>query len=95
MEIMTPADPNLFVFKAPKMPEGSPPVVDLPGVAVGFESGGSAFYSMWKPSDEELAALNAGHPIIVGILNNGKPIFPMEIAVAKSKTTILEYPDKA
>lgn len=94
MEIVKPDDPNLYIFKGPPVREGSPPIVDLPGVAVGFEGGGSAFYSMWKPSDEELAALNLGHPVLVGILNNGQPIFPMEISVAKNKTTILEYPDK-
>ena len=86
-----PKDPNLFVFKAPPVKAGSEPIVDLPGVAVAFEGGGSGFYSMWKPNEDELAALNAGHCVLVGILNNGKPIFPMEVAVSKSKDTILEY----
>lgn len=87
-----PADENIFTFKAPPVKEGSPPVQDLHGVAVGFDSGASAFYSMWQPSEEELAALNAGHPVLIGILNNGHSIHPFEVLVAKSKTHILEYP---
>lgn len=90
-----PKDPNIFTFKAPNVPEGGTPVVDLPGVAVGFENGQSGFYSMWKPNEEELKALNAGHCVLVGILNNGEPIFPFEIAVCKQKDTILEYPSQS
>jgi len=63
----------------------------LAGITVGFPHGGSAFYSLWKPSAEELAALSAGHPVMIGILNNGQPIMPFEVSVAKSKTTILDY----
>lgn len=88
---ITPKDPNLFIFKGPPTKEGSEPIIDLPGVAVGFGNGGSGFYSLWKPNAEELAMLNKGHGVIIGILNNGKPIFPMEVGVSKQKDTILEY----
>jgi hypothetical protein len=91
MHPVTPKDPHIYTFKGPPVKEGSEPIGDLPGVAVAFEGGGSGFYSMWKPNEDELAALNAGHCVLVGILNNGQPIFPMEISVAKSKDTILEY----
>lgn len=83
---------NKFVFRAP-VANPSEPIIDLPGVIAVTPGGRTEFVSMWKPTPDELAALNAGHHICVGILNDGQPIFPFFVGVTKQPTTLLEYPD--
>jgi hypothetical protein len=70
-------DDSNFVFR------GSPPVVDLSGVATP-----EFFSSAWIPTPEELALLNAGHAVRVTILNNGQAIFPLAIDVSQTPTSL-------
>lgn len=84
-----------FIFRGPKENNPSQPVVDLPGVIAITPSGRTQFLSMWRPSKAEIDALIAGHNIVIGILNDGKPIFPFFVGVTKQPTTLLEYPDES
>lgn len=75
-----------FVFR------GGEGVLDLPGVGADCPEapGHTEFISMWKPSEEEIAAINKGHPVLVRIMNDGRPIFPYAVCVAKYPDRILD-----
>jgi hypothetical protein len=60
-----------------KAKEGDIDVI-IPGIAAGIDTDGFPFYmTAWKPSYEDLQALNRGEPIYIRTLSKGLP--PMAV----------------
>jgi hypothetical protein len=75
MEIVRHPQTN-HVFTAPPGQEDK--VSDLPVIAVETDIG-LGLFSFWKPSAEELALLNAGHSIQLGIYQEMHPVVSVGI----------------
>lgn len=89
MKCIIPKDHN-GVWAAPA---GADNVFDVHGVNCRIPGGkGTAFYTLWVPSAEELALLVAGHPIMLGVLNNGQPPHPFIALVAAAKDRVVNQP---
>lgn len=47
---------------------------------IAYESGARAMESLWRPEPEELAALAAGHPVILTIVGVAHPVVSLSVA---------------
>jgi hypothetical protein len=52
------------------------------------------FYSYWKPNEKELALLNSGCSIQLGIHHNVHPVVSMEVAFALGENVKGRYTDE-
>jgi hypothetical protein len=75
MEIVRHPQTN-HVFTAPHGQEDD--VSALP-VVIHQDQFGVGLFSFWKPSEEELAQLNAGHSIQLGIYSDSHPVVSMGV----------------
>ena len=63
-----------------KAPEGASNVSDLPVTVAQLPSGERAMISFWQPDAEELAALNAGSPVMLHVLSQHHPVVMLAVA---------------
>lgn len=73
---------NNLVMKAP---EGATNVDDLPVTIAKLSDGSQAIVSFWKPDAEELAALNAGKPVMLYILSPQHPVVSLGVEAIESQ----------
>ncbi|AFH19790.1 hypothetical protein F406_gp025 [Agrobacterium phage 7-7-1] len=76
----------------------SPGSVLLPGpegtVSLPVVRDPSGYYSYWKPNEKELALLNSGCSIQLGIHHNVHPVVSMEVAFALGENVKGRYTDE-